>query len=198
MAASLVLHKQIIALRPQLLRFAKQRVKNEAIAEDVVQESLLALLETPQRYAGKSSLATYVTGILKFKIIDSYRYAQQMNLNRDQDFFDEAWNNCEAQNAANERYGISQSSLCAAVNPLAALEQKNFFASLEHALNQLPLKPARAFRLAACLELDSADICRELDITKNNLTVAVHRARHALRDSPALRGFAPGMMAHPS
>mgnify|MGYP003385194576 CR=1 FL=1 len=68
---NLSLEQQLISLRPKLLRFARQRVKDDAMAEDVVQESILAVLEAPERYSGHSSFSTYITGILKFKIIDS-------------------------------------------------------------------------------------------------------------------------------
>ena len=41
----------------------------EAAAEDAVSATLLAILEKPAAFQGASSLRTYATGILKFKII---------------------------------------------------------------------------------------------------------------------------------
>lgn len=189
MAISLTLHQQLIALRPQLLRFARQRIHDDAIAEDTVQETLLAVLENPDRYAGKSSLSTYVISILKFKIIDDFRnsvrsgvqYPKPTNNKFEEDLFDSATICAEREGFSRIRYGITQSSLCSESNPLVELEQKNFFTHLEIALHDLPPKNARAFTLSDCMELDSAEICEELGITKNNLMVSVHRARHALR-----------------
>ena len=63
------LHQQLDAMRPALLRFALLQLRNNTHAEDVVQETLLAVLEKPDSFSGKSSLRTYVIGILKFKII---------------------------------------------------------------------------------------------------------------------------------
>ncbi len=40
-------------LRPQLLRFARVQLRNEAWAEDAVSETLLAALENPQAFAGR-------------------------------------------------------------------------------------------------------------------------------------------------
>nr|WP_315475787.1 sigma-70 family RNA polymerase sigma factor [uncultured Undibacterium sp.] len=195
MAINLTLHQQLIALRPQLLRFARQRIRDDAIAEDTVQETLLAVLENPDRYAGKSSLSTYVISILKFKIIDDFRSSvrnitQNSNQNAkltnsgfEEDMFESQTMCMEQEGVSKIRYGITQSSLCSESNPLAELEQKNFFVNLEIALHDLPSKSARAFTLSDCMELDSTEICKELGITKNNLMVSVHRARHALRSA---------------
>jgi RNA polymerase sigma-70 factor (ECF subfamily) len=191
MSISLTLDQQLIALRPQLLRFARQRIRDDAIAEDTVQETLLAVLENPDRFAGKSSLSTYVIGILKFKIIDVFRSSVRnithsvklTNKGFEEDFFENATMCIEQDGLSKIRYGITQSSLCSESNPLAALEQKNFFVNLEIALHDLPPKSARAFTLSDCMELDSDEICEELGITKNNLMVSVHRARHALRSA---------------
>jgi RNA polymerase sigma-70 factor (ECF subfamily) len=196
MAINLTLQDQLSALRPQLLRFTKQRIYDDAIAEDVVQESLLAVLEAPERFAGKSSLATYVFGILKFKIIDNFRRSKQtQNLYSDHGF-DISCNIEVSQHLIDDRYGINRSSLCEEFNPVAALEQKSFFIQLEQALGLLPIKNARAFTLADCLEIDSTEICEELGMSKNHMMVALHRARHALRKAPSLRSYIPRTELH--
>ncbi|HCN89599.1 MAG TPA: RNA polymerase subunit sigma, partial [Oxalobacteraceae bacterium] len=68
---------QLAALRPALLRFATLQLRNESMAEDVVQDALMAVLEKPERFAGQSSLRTYVTGIMKYKIIDVLRASKR-------------------------------------------------------------------------------------------------------------------------
>lgn len=189
MAICLNLHDQLSALRPQLLRFTKQRIYDDAIAEDVVQESLLAVLEAPERFAGKSSLATYVIGILKFKIIDNFRRSKQVqHIHADQNFDTTSCVDASTH-LVDDRYGINRSSLCEEFDPVAALEQKNFFVQLEQALGSLPIKNARAFTLADCLEADSTEICEELGMSKNHMMVTLHRARHALRKAPSLRTY---------
>jgi RNA polymerase sigma-70 factor (ECF subfamily) len=60
-------------LRGQLVKFARLQLRNDAWADDVVQETLVALVEAPERFAGRSSLKTYSIGILKHKIIDALR-----------------------------------------------------------------------------------------------------------------------------
>ena len=64
-------------MRPALLRFALLQLRNRSLAEDVVQDALLALLEKPEQFGGRSSLRTYAIGILKYKIIDILRAARR-------------------------------------------------------------------------------------------------------------------------
>ena len=59
--------------RPYLMRYALLQLRNPVEAEDVVQEALLAALEGRARFAGNSSLKTWLTGILKHKIMDAIR-----------------------------------------------------------------------------------------------------------------------------
>src|SRR4029453_3538953 len=66
-------------LEPQrgyLLRVARLQLRDEALAEDVVQETLLAAL-SGSGFSGKSSLRTWLTGILKHKIVDAIRKKQR-------------------------------------------------------------------------------------------------------------------------
>ena len=64
---------QVQALRPPLLRFARNQLRNDAWAEDAVSETLLAALEKPQSFGGQSQLKTWLVGILKHKVIDQLR-----------------------------------------------------------------------------------------------------------------------------
>lgn len=46
------------------------QLSNYAQAEDAVQDSLIAVLEEPERFAGQLALRTYVTAAIQHKIID--------------------------------------------------------------------------------------------------------------------------------
>ena len=63
------LHKH----RAYLYRYALLQVRDANRAEDIVQETLLAAMEGGDRYAGRSSVKTWLTGILKHKITDLFR-----------------------------------------------------------------------------------------------------------------------------
>ena len=194
MASSTNLQQQLAELRPQLLRFARYRIKNESMAEDLVQESLLAVLEKPERFSGKSALSTYVIAILKFKIIDVFRSNAPIMMSgasiADSDFFDAVSHKADEQRGEDTRYGITQSSLCAEFDPVRALEQKKFFSDLEHALGQISPRNARAFVMWDWMDMESHEICEELGMSNNNLQVSVHRARQSLRKLPSIHASA--------
>ncbi|MGB4360275.1 MAG: sigma factor [Rhodoferax sp.] len=48
-----------------------------ALADDLVQESLVAVLEKPEAHRGEASLMTWAVAILKHKIADWYRTPHQ-------------------------------------------------------------------------------------------------------------------------
>src|SRR6476469_2188813 len=135
------LHQQLAALRPALLRFAMLQLRNEAAAEDVVQDSLMAVLEKPERFAGQSSLRTYVTGIMKHKIIDVLRVSgreRQFDVQEDQSEDD-------VIDALFKPDGHTVDKGRSWGNPDAALEQKDFFRIMELCLEKLPANTARIF-----------------------------------------------------
>src|SRR4030095_14384619 len=63
--------------RRYLLRVAQLQLRDNDLAEDVVQETLLAALSAPARFTRKSSVKTRPTGILKHKIVDAIRQKQR-------------------------------------------------------------------------------------------------------------------------
>ena len=56
-----------------LYGYAMLRVRDAAVAEDLVQETLLAALEGFASFGGRSSERTWLVGILKHKLIDHFR-----------------------------------------------------------------------------------------------------------------------------
>src|SRR3954462_8813584 len=59
--------------RAYLMRYAALQLRDTAAAEDAVQETLLAALAGEAGFAGRSNLRTWLTGILKHKIVDTIR-----------------------------------------------------------------------------------------------------------------------------
>ena len=64
---------QIPAHRAYLLRVAMLQLRNSEAAEDVVQDTLIAALQGAAGFSGRSSVKTWLTGILKHKIVDAIR-----------------------------------------------------------------------------------------------------------------------------
>jgi RNA polymerase sigma-70 factor (ECF subfamily) len=182
---STTLHRELEALRPALLRFALLQLRDSALADDVVQEALIAVLEKPDRFAGQSSLRTYVTGIMKFKIIDALRAAGRIRqfLVADDQSEDDV---IDALFAANG-HAIDKPHPWG--NPDAALEQKDFFRIMEICLEKLPPNTARIFLMREWLELETDEICQELAISTSNAWVMLYRARLRLRACLELNWF---------
>ncbi len=59
--------------RGYLLRVAVLQLRDNDLAEDIVQDTLVAALQGAQGFSGRSSLKTWLTGILKHKIVDAIR-----------------------------------------------------------------------------------------------------------------------------
>jgi RNA polymerase sigma factor (sigma-70 family) len=153
---------EIAGLRPRLLAFALRRARSREQAEDAVQEALAAALEGAARYSGDASLATWLFGILKHKIVDGYRKAP-------------AEEPLEHYEQELQYEGPGPERACASRAALRGLDRR---------LETLPEKSARAFVLREVLGLDTPEVCRELRITPGHCWVLVHRARKHLRHLP--------------
>ncbi len=177
--------QQLEAMRPALFRFAMLQLRNESMAEDVVQEALVAILEKPEQYAGRASLRTYVTGILKHKILDTLRRnARSQALPHDDGQVDD-----DAIDALFSANGHVLALPRDWGNPDAALQQKDFFRVMELCLEKLPPATARIFMMREWLEMETDEICKELGITTSNAWVMLYRARVRLRECLDLNWF---------
>ena len=164
--------------RRYLMRVAQLQLRDGDLAEDVVQDTLVAALSGASGFDGRSSLRTWLTGILKHKIVDAIRRKQRAPLplaalddEGSLDDFDALFKGNGAWATPPAEWG----------DPEAALSQSEFLAVLERCLEKLPPQTGRVFVMREVMELDSAEICKELSITANNLWVILYRARMALR-----------------
>ncbi|MDB5761142.1 MAG: polymerase sigma factor, sigma-70 family protein [Herminiimonas sp.] len=180
-----LLHQQLEIMRPALLRFAILQLRNESLAEDVVQDALIAVLEKPERFAGQSSLRTYVTAIMKHKIIDVLRASKRerrIEIPEDQSEDD-------VIDALFKANGHTHEMPRQWAGPDTALEQQDFFRVLEICLEKLPANTARIFMMREWLELETDEICKELNISTSNAWVMLYRARIRLRECLDLNWF---------
>ncbi len=177
MTAPVDFPRQIEALRPVLLKYARLQLRNPAWAEDAVSDTVLAALEKPQAFAGASQLKTWLIGILKHKLVDQIRK-----------------NSRELSTTATNEDGEDLDDLLFAAdghwretqhdwgNPEDTLRQLDFMRVLEACVEKLPGQQGRLFMMREWLELESDEICKELCITPTNLWVMLHRARLRLRE----------------
>lgn len=162
--------------RPYLVRYASLQLRNADAVEDVVQETLLAALAGERSFAGRSNLRTWLTGILKHKIIDAIRHAsREVAIAPDPE--DEG-PDFDSLFKANGHWVEHPSSW---QDPDAALEQKRFFEALERCLEGLPARTSRVFLMREHLGAGTGEICEQLGITANHCFVLLFRARMALQ-----------------
>jgi RNA polymerase sigma-70 factor (TIGR02943 family) len=162
--------EHVVAMRPLLVRLARQRLRNEAWAEDAVSETLVAALEKPGAFAGRAKARTWLVGILKHKLVDQVRRHTrecQITLHDDDDEERDAF--------------LDLTPADDAADPQHQLAQRQFVARVDACLQQLPPQQGRAFVLREWLEEETDDVCRELGVTANHLGVMIHRARRKLR-----------------
>ena len=166
---------QVQGLRPYLLRYAQLQLRSREAAEDAVQEALVAALAGEAGFGGRSNLRTWLTGILKHKVVDAIRKAgREVQLVAGED------DASEFDSLFDERGHWSQPP-DAWEHPEGALEQKQFLATLEKCLAGLPAKTAQVFMMREHLGLETAEICKELGVTATHCWVMLYRARMALR-----------------
>lgn len=156
----------LAALRRRLLRYA-QRSLSDADAEDVTQETLLALMSAPDRYDGLAQVETYAHAVLRHKTIDVYR-AHQRELPFEPDALQTALEIAETSiDPADQLHAVRQAHL--------------FWTTLSACLRGLPERTRAMFELRDLLEVDLPVACRQLGITCNHGSVLAHRARAELR-----------------
>lgn len=165
----------VASLRPQLLRFARTQLRNDAWAEDAVSETLLAAVENPAAFRGASQLGTWLIGILRHKVIDQLRRHKRdalvVSLEDDVDFEDDLFKSDGHWREEPLDWG----------HPEAVIHQRQFIEILELCCDNLPPAQGRAFMMREWLGLETEEICSELAISSGNLWVLLHRARLRLQ-----------------
>lgn len=162
-----------------LYRFALARLRDPHQAEDVVQETLLAAIQN-QTFEGKSAPRTWLTGILKHKIIDLIRrQMREQPLEQDGDFLPDEPGMDDFFADDDDAHWNDKPQYWG--EPQGLLEQKQFLGILQQCLDRLPPKLASLFMMREVHESDNEEICKELDISSTNAWVMLYRARMGLR-----------------
>ena len=170
--------------RSYLLRYARLHLASPAQVEDAVQETLLAAIEGAGRFGGRAALRTWLTGILKHKIIDQLRRAS-----REQPLSGDESGEAEALEALFAADGHWREGTRDWGDPATSLESRRFWQAFELCLQRLPARTATVFKMREVMELSTEDICKAMDISTANCWVMLHRARLTLRECLRLTWF---------
>ncbi len=166
--------------RGYLLRYALLQLRDQTAAEDVVQETLLAAVEGKARFSGKSSVKTWLTGILKHKIVDQMRRsAREQPLARNSAEADRG--EAELVDALFAENGHWSPPPASWGSPEQSFENGQFWKAFEMCSKLMPEKTARVFVMREVMDLTTEEICKEMSITATHCWVMLHRARLSLR-----------------
>lgn len=179
-------------IRRDMIKFAHLQLRDEAQAEDVVQEALAAAFSNSKGFAGRSALKTWVFAILKNKIVDLIRQQCRTTnvsaLSTDEESLDQAFETLFKSNA-HWAPAVRPGNWG---DPEESLRQSRFWDVFDACLKHLPENTARVFMMREFLEFETTEVCKELSITTSNCNVILHRARNGLRLCLEQNWFAAG------
>lgn len=160
-----------------LYRYAVARVRDEATAEDLVQETLLAAIGAAESFKAGSTERTWLIGILRHKLLDFFRRAaRERELQRD-------WSTSRGDEGQDfDERGNWNVTVSEWGSPEKSLEQTEFWQTFNGCLDALPEQLRTPFALRELEGLGTDALIKTLDISsKNNLWVMLSRARHRIR-----------------
>jgi RNA polymerase sigma-70 factor (ECF subfamily) len=171
---------EIESHRPYLLRYALAQLRDGQLAEEAVQEALVAALESIATFGGRSTLRTWLTSILRFKVIDLQRRAVAERAHQPLD--EEAEGDEALLDDLFDATGHWRTAPQGWSNPESALESSRFWEAFERCLDRLPRTGGRVFFQREVIGEDTDAICKAEGITPSNCWVILHRSRLALRE----------------
>lgn len=159
-----------------LYRFALARIQDQAVAEDLVQETFLAALHGRKSFKGHSAVKTWLSAILKHKIVDYLRKKSREQTINDTDTITETvdgfFHNNGSWKILPEKWKLDPSKI---------YEQREFMDTFFKCLTKLPDRLSKVFMLREMEGYSTKEICNALQISSTNSWVMLYRARMFLR-----------------
>ncbi len=161
----------------KLYAFTKARVQSDETARDIVQDTFLSAWGSKDSYRGEASEKSWLYTICRNKITDHYRKSvRSLKEAGLEDYGSEYFNeqgNWKAT-AVPKAWAVDSST--------TAVETKEFYKVLNECKNRLKELQKAVFVMKYLDDMDSDEICKELQITPSNYWVLMHRAKLQLRE----------------
>jgi RNA polymerase sigma-70 factor (ECF subfamily) len=172
-------HLWVQAYADYLYAYACARINDDELARDLVQETFLAALEKVKTFEGRSTERTWLTAILRNKIIDVYRKKSSRPVNIDikkaeeeqSDFFDTEYGH----------WNVGPAPKPFAIDNFDPLASEEFNRVLMACLHKLPALWLSVFTMKHMDDETTDAICSELKLSPGNFWVIIHRAKLNLR-----------------
>ena len=177
--------KLVDSLMPSMLRVARMYVSSQAVAEEVVQECWLGVLQGIQRFEGRSSLRTWI-----FRILTNVAKTRGQREGRSVPFATLAGDDLDRPAVPAEAFqgpGSGWPSHWSSIPtdwrglPEDRLVGNETLARIGAAIDALPPMQAAVIRMRDVLGMSSEEVRNALDLTETNQRVLLHRARSHVR-----------------
>jgi len=168
-----------------LFRYAVARVQDPMVAEDLVQETLLAAISAADTFKSDSTEQTWLIGILKHKVLDYLRKTSRERR------LEAAWAEGDIEINDNfDQHGHWRAEIDAWAAPEHSLANAEFWQVFDGCLGKLPEQLRTLFALRELDGMDSDVLIETMNISsKNNLWVMLSRARQHLRQCLQTKWF---------
>lgn len=158
--------RELMSHRGALVRFARRKLHDPALAEDLVHDVFEAVMCGRACFAGRASLRSWLTAILKNKIVDLVRQRA-------------GWTSLDAAGGDEEDAGAYDIE-CPCAGPAEVTEQRQRLALALQRIEALPAPLREAMHLRVLQDQPTHEVCAALAISEDNLFVRLHRARKQL------------------
>jgi RNA polymerase sigma-70 factor (ECF subfamily) len=162
---------------PGLLRAAVAAGLSRDRAEDAVQASLLVFVERASSYDGRARVCSWIHGILYRKILEEHRTARRSAREE------------HIEEVVESRFDARGSWTRPPRGPGDELARGELRRQLEACLGDLPDRQRLAFALREVEGMTTAEVCKIMEVSANNLGVLLFRARNGLRECLEAKGF---------
>lgn len=182
-ATPLIEFEVLAQQRVYLMKIARLQLRDEHQAEDCVSDALTQAYERRAGFRGDSSLRTWLTSILKNRIVDLLRKQW-----REQPLETESSGEQEFDNLFDESGHYAQMP-SAVRDPADLCQQDGFLSAVQRCVDMLPKRIGQVFVLREVFGSDTKELCKDLGLTTSNVWVQLYRARMMLRTCLEKRGF---------
>ena len=158
---------EMVSHRPYLVRFAQRKLHDPMLAEDVVHDVFEAVMTGRASFAGRSALRSWLTAILKHKLVDLVRQRAH-------------YDSLDAGDDDGEEGGPAHDIACPHPRPDELAEHRQHLAHTLARIESLPPGLRDVVQLRVLQDRSTSDVCRQLAISEENLFVRLHRARKCL------------------
>ncbi len=172
-------------LRPAMLRVARMYVATDAVADEVVQEAWIGVLQGIDRFEGRSSLRTWI-----FRILTNVAKTRGIRESRSLPFSSFGADDQLEPAVPAERFQGPFAQFPGTWSTLPddwrGIPDERLIASetltvVRRAIDALPANQAAVIRMRDVLGMTSGDVRNALDLSETNQRVLLHRARARVR-----------------